>query len=172
MYYIALKLCYDNELYLQAQKKEKSKNSRFFEKEEVQSRQTGFAKKEKKRKGKTNSLIMALPKVNRLRKKNDFDLAFKKGVGYKNSCFVLKVAKNGLDHARFGVVVSKKVSLKAVERNKARRRVSEFLRVNLKDIKRGLDLVFVCLPGINKKDFSEIKNDTSALLIKAKILNV
>lgn len=110
-----------------------------------------------------------LPKINRIKKKKDFEIIFKKGVSFKNSFLVLKVAKNNLNQNRFGFVISQKVSKKAVVRNKIRRRLSEIINSESKNIKNGLDLVFISLAGLEKKDFSETKDAVSDLLKKAKI---
>lgn len=45
-----------------------------------------------------------------------------------NANFGVYVANNGLDHARIGLVVSKKVSKKAVIRNRIKRQIREAFR--------------------------------------------
>ncbi|GAI32984.1 unnamed protein product, partial [marine sediment metagenome] len=59
-----------------------------------------------------------LNKRNRLKKKKDFDKVFKQGQGFKQDFLYLKIRKNNLKSSRFGFVVSKKFSKKAVIRNK------------------------------------------------------
>jgi len=113
-----------------------------------------------------------LPEANRLKKKNDFDMVFKKGAGYKNSCFVLRVVKNDLDYSRFGIIASLKVSKKAVERNKVRRRIAEAIRRNLDSIKPGFDTVFIALPVALKADYKSVEKWVMELLKKAKTTNV
>jgi ribonuclease P protein component len=112
-----------------------------------------------------------LPKINRIKKKNDFEIIFKKGASYKNSLFILKVFKNDFNYSRFGFIVSSKVSKKAVVRNKVRRRLSEIIKAEFKNIKSGLDMVFISLSDIEKKEFSEIKESAASILTKAKCLN-
>ena len=109
-----------------------------------------------------------LPKINRVKKKKDFEVVFKKGASYKSNLLILRAAKNNSDETRFGFVVSLKVSKKATVRNKIRRRLAETARIELANIKEGLDLVFIALPGIDKKDFQEIK-DTFLYLLKKSI---
>lgn len=111
-----------------------------------------------------------LPKINRIKKKSDFESVFKKGVSFKNSCLILRVAKNNLSYSRFGFVISQKVSKKAVDRNKIKRRLSEIIKAELKTIKAGLDLVFISLPGAKKRKFIEAKEDVNSLLIKARVI--
>ena len=62
-------------------------------------------------------------------------------------------------------MVSLKVSKKAVVRNKIRRRLSEIIKAE-ENIKTGTDLVIIALPGIEKKEFTEIKESVGAVLVK------
>lgn len=98
-----------------------------------------------------------LAKENRLKNKKDFERVFKKGKGFKSSFLVLKMASNNLEISRFGFIVSLKISKKAAVRNKIRRRLSEAIRLNLGDIKKGVDVVLIALPGIENKEFTEIQ---------------
>jgi len=102
-----------------------------------------------------------LPKINRVKKKTDFDAIFKGAQksprSSKTNFLIIKTAKNGLEMPRVGIVVSKKISKKAVVRNKVRRRLSVTIKGQFENIKKGTDNIFIALPGIEKKDFSEIK---------------
>jgi len=102
-----------------------------------------------------------LPRVNRIKKKKDFEAVFKEArkapQSLKSNLFILKVAKNNLGLNRLGIMVSQKVSKKAVERNKVRRRAINAIKDEIKNIKAGTDLVLIALPGIEKKGFAEIK---------------
>ena len=108
-----------------------------------------------------------LAKENRLKKKKDFETVFKKGKGFKDNFLALKIAPNNLKTSRFGFIVSQKVSKKAVVRNKIRRRLSEAIRLNLKDIKRGVDIALIALPGIESKTYLEIKETLATIFKKA-----
>jgi ribonuclease P protein component len=98
-----------------------------------------------------------LPKINRIKKKKDFEEIFKKGKILRSNFFIFRLTKNDLGLNRFGFVVSQKVSKKATVRNKARRRLTEAIKAEAKNVKNGTDLVIIALPGIEKKEFSEIK---------------
>lgn len=111
-----------------------------------------------------------LPKINRIKKKKDFDLIFKNGEGFRNNFLFLKILKNKSNQKRFGFVVSQKISKKSVIRNKIRRRMSETIRKEQNNIKNNIDVVFISLSGIEKKNFSETKEVIYNLLEKAKIL--
>lgn len=83
---------------------------------------------------------------------------------------MLKVAQKNSKSARFGFIVSKKISKSAVVRNKIRRRLSEAIKSIIKEIKTGADVALIALPGIEKKDFSEIEKSLAVLLKKAGLL--
>jgi len=99
-----------------------------------------------------------LPKINRLTRKKDFGTVFKKGESLKNNFLVFKILKNYLKKSRFGFIVSKKVSTKAVVRNKIKRRLRVAVFKELHNIKNHADIIIITLPEIKKKKFSEIQN--------------
>ena len=111
-----------------------------------------------------------LPKENRLKLKRDFEKVFKQGKGYKQDCLFMKIVANGLGQVRFGFIVSKKISNKAVVRNKIKRQLREIIRNQLNQIKQGIDIVIVTLPGIENQEFQEIQKTIDVLFKKSKIL--
>lgn len=111
-----------------------------------------------------------LPKPNRLKKKKDFEAVFKKGKSFKNSFLVLKIAPNKLEISRFGLIVSQKVSKKAVVRNKIRRRLSEIIRKKMEEIKNGQDMALIVLPGLENKSFLETEEIIINFFKKIKII--
>ncbi len=103
-----------------------------------------------------------LPKINRLTKENDFQAVFKMGKGIKKDFLIFKVLKNNVNKNRFGFIVSKKVSNKATERNKVKRRLRSAVMSELKKNespfgKKSLDVIVIALPLTLKKEFLEIK---------------
>jgi ribonuclease P protein component len=112
-----------------------------------------------------------LPKENRLRKKNDFENVLRRGGGLKQDFLVLKLKENKLKDTRFGFIVSQKVSKKAVIRNRVKRRLREIIKLKMEEIKKGIDVVLIALPGAEKKDFSETKKEMEDLLKKSGALN-
>jgi len=111
-----------------------------------------------------------LPKENRLKKNKDFKKVFKDGKGFKEDFLVLKKAKNNLEISRFGFAVSKTFFKKATLRNKIKRRLREAVRIRLNEIKKGIDAVIIAGPGLETKDFREIKEIVNKLFKKAKII--
>jgi len=97
-----------------------------------------------------------LAKTNRLKKQKDFERIFKKGKGTKEGFLVFRMIKNNFANSRFGFVVGKNVSKKANVRNKIKRRMRESLRKKIKEIRGGVDGVFIARPGLEKKDYQEL----------------
>jgi ribonuclease P protein component len=108
---------------------------------------------------------------NRLKQKKDFIEIFKKGKGFEEDLLFLKIKLNNSKKNRFAFVVSKKVSNKAVIRNKIKRILREIIRKKILKIKPGIDGILIVKPGIEKKDFLEIEKMVENLLKKANTLN-
>lgn len=108
-----------------------------------------------------------LAKENRIKKRNDFKAIFKNSKSFRNKFFIARLAKNKLGLKRFAFVVSQKVSKKTTVRNKVRRRLSAAIKAEEKNIKNGADLVIIALPGIEKKEFIEIKENIKKTLVSA-----
>ncbi|MBZ9569559.1 ribonuclease P protein component [Patescibacteria group bacterium] len=111
-----------------------------------------------------------LAKINRLKKRKDFDLVFKRGKGFKEDFLVLKMIRNNLNQTRFGFIVGGKISKKATLRNRIKRRLRELIRMKLKRIKKGFDLILIAQTGLENKDFWEIEEIINKLFSKAKII--
>lgn len=69
-----------------------------------------------------------LNREQRLRRKSDFQALRKSDISRAHPYLVLRATPNDLPYTRFGFVVGKRVSLKAVERNLIRRRLREIVR--------------------------------------------
>ncbi|MFH1401672.1 MAG: ribonuclease P protein component [Parcubacteria group bacterium] len=111
-----------------------------------------------------------LPKSNRLKKENDFRKILRGGESARGNFLVLKAARNSLGKVRVGISVSKKISKKATLRNKIKRRLAACLKPKIPQIKEGLDLFLIALPGLETKNFSETKKECDSLFKKARIL--
>jgi ribonuclease P protein component len=101
-----------------------------------------------------------LPKVNRLKKKKEFEKVFKKGRFLKEDFLILKAIPNNLKNSRFGFIISSKVSKKAVVRNKIKRWLRNIILFKLKEdnqMKEMMDVVIIVKPGILIKNFQEVE---------------
>jgi len=106
-----------------------------------------------------------LPKVNRLAKNKDFQVAFKKGKGFNEKFVFLKIVKNNFAFSRFGFVVSNRVSKKSTTRNKIKRQLSHIIYPNLARIKSGYDVIIGVRPEIKNKKYPEIEKAIKKILL-------
>lgn len=107
---------------------------------------------------------MATPKENRFKERKSFASVLRKGKTVKGKFLILKFIKNNLTKSRFGFIISKKISKKATDRNKIKRRISEIVRMKTREIKKPIDAVFIARKNIEKQKFQEIEKETIQLL--------
>ncbi|MDP2944598.1 MAG: ribonuclease P protein component [bacterium] len=110
-----------------------------------------------------------LKKSNRITKDKEFDRAFKTGQSFYTKLFGIKAVGNGLEVNRLGVLISIKVSKKAVIRNKVKRQIREIIQKELPNLKSGKDLVIIVFSQILDKKFEEIKEALILALKKLKL---
>jgi ribonuclease P protein component len=110
-----------------------------------------------------------LPRKARLRKREDFNLVYKKGKLFSVKILKLFILSKDESLQRCGFSISKKISKKAVVRNKIKRRLSHAFREEYIQLKDNIDLVFVAKPEIVDQDFKYIKKSVKSLLEKAKL---
>lgn len=111
-----------------------------------------------------------LEKQLRLVKVKDFKRIFKLGKAYHAKIFRLKVLANGLEINRYGIVISSKVSKKAVERNKLKRQFRQAVKQFDKRLFLGFDLVIIVFPAALSQDYKFIENQLEKTLFIAKLL--
>lgn len=99
-----------------------------------------------------------LPQKNRLKKAKEIERVFKKGKLCKEGFLFFRFIENSSHVSRFGFMVGQKVSKKAVERNKIKRRMRAVVKKELSNIRPGFDVVLVALKGLEKKGFKEIES--------------
>lgn len=98
---------------------------------------------------------------NRIKKRNDFKEILKKGNLIHCEILTVKFLENNLNRTRFGFIVSKKVSKKAVVRNAVKRKLREQIRLRLINFKKGFDMIIIA-----KKDISEKKSREISVVIE------
>ena len=89
-----------------------------------------------------------LKKMNRITKKKEFDHIFKNGKSIFNKIIGMKIVFNELDNSRFGIIVSNKISKKAVKRNKIKRQIRSILRKKLEILNKNIDCTVIALPKL------------------------
>lgn len=111
---------------------------------------------------------MALPKIKRLSSSEITEVA-RKGKVFDSDFFRIKFlpvrSTGGPKTSRFALVISSKVSKKAVERNKIRRRVSEVVKSPAFEKGPGLVLILI-KPRALGKEFGYLRDDLGKVLNK------
>ena len=91
------------------------------------------------------------------------------GTSYAHSLLVLCLLPNEQDVSRCGFAASRRVG-EAVQRNRARRRMREAVRLMWDLIEPGWDIVWVARNPINQASFQELQNACARLLRRARLL--
>ncbi len=105
----------------------------------------------------------------RLSDKERFRQVRQTGVSHAHPLMVLCFLPNGEAFSRCGFTVSKRVG-KAVVRNRARRRLSEAVRLVWDRVAPGWDLVWVVRPALVQAEFAELQVASGRLLRRAGVL--
>lgn len=79
-----------------------------------------------------NDMSAGFPKSKRLLSPKQFSDVLRNGKKIFNPVFLLIILPSSANTSRVGIVVSKKVSKRAVDRNRIKRQVREFFRLNQK----------------------------------------
>ena len=103
----------------------------------------------------------------RLTTSKQFSQVHREGLSIANRLLVVRVLANGLDHSRFGFLVSKRIG-NAVVRNRVKRRLREVVR--LTPVKPGWDAVFIARRDINQADFQQLKQAAENLLRRTQLV--
>ena len=114
-------------------------------------------------------LIIMMAKQSRLVKEKDFQKIFKRGKSSYCQIFSIKILANELKANRYGIVISTKVSKKAVERNKLKRQFREALKWFDKKLINGFDLVVVVFPAALNQEYKFIKSELEKILFILKL---
>jgi ribonuclease P protein component len=92
----------------------------------------------------------------RIRKKKDFLVLYRKGYRYKSKYFNLIGLSNDLAFSRVGVVASRKVG-NAIVRNRAKRWMRELFRRNKDLLECPIDLLIVASAAMKEATWTELK---------------
>lgn len=112
-----------------------------------------------------------LHKENRLTDKQSFDLAIKRGTRYTSPNFIAYIIKLPARDTgpRAGIIVSKKISKKAVERNRIKRVIREALKQKIIGIRQEYDIVVLATKNIKGKGSNDIAEDLDIMRRKLKL---
>ncbi len=110
-----------------------------------------------------------LVKKFRLTKDKDFKKVFKLGKSFSSRMFKVKTSINGFKFNRYGIVISTKVSKKAVVRNKLKRQIRTIIKNFDKEINNGVDLVIIVSPATLNQKYAFIKSEIERSLFTLKL---
>lgn len=100
-----------------------------------------------------------LNRENRIRTKKEFAEIKSEGRILYSPLFGFLSCKKNDNEKKFGFVVSKKISKKAVERNKIRRRLVDIILNNMDRFEKGIRVVFLTKQEILGKTREEIEKE-------------
>ena len=98
-----------------------------------------------------------LARVHRLRAAADFNKTYKFGRSTNADTLYIKAYQSHYVSSRVAVVASKKVSKRAVVRNRCKRRVVELVRKNWSGIKPGYNIIITIKSDISKTPAAEVE---------------
>ncbi|MBQ6807989.1 MAG: ribonuclease P protein component [Firmicutes bacterium] len=104
-----------------------------------------------------------LPARYRLRRRNDFDRVYRRGVAKSCPAFVLYCKRNGGQATRIGFSVSKKFG-KAVRRNRIKRQLRAAAAEQMAHFRRGCDYILVVRRAAAEYSYQQLSELLSQLV--------
>lgn len=115
---------------------------------------------------------MSLPKIHRLRARQDFALVFRKGLYVRSDHLILRAFSSCPPApSQLGVTISKKVSKKAVTRNRIKRFLKRAFWELLPTIDPNWKIVVVVLPPAKECQYEFFLRQLEQLLTKLEIIH-
>lgn len=106
-----------------------------------------------------------IAKANRITYRPLFKKVQREGKLYQSANFGIAYIDNQNDQpSKFAFIVSTKISKEAIDRNTIKRHMSEAIRIMVKDIRNGLDVVFLAKPSIIRFPASEIVREVRSAI--------
>ena len=110
-----------------------------------------------------------LNKVNRLKKRYQFNYIYKNGTHISSSAMVLYFLPSKTRSIKVGFAVTKKIG-KATVRNLVKRRLREIVRNSLPNLKQNYNIIVVAKDNITNAKFDELANEFRKLTKKAELI--
>ena len=117
-----------------------------------------------------------MPKAHRLTKREDYRAVYEGGIRRYSPHLTLialqiEPDKTSVLPTKFGISISKKVSKKAVVRNRIKRQIKGIIRSNFKATTPGWKVVIVIKPKAIECKYEHFLRELEELLKKTKIIN-
>jgi len=167
---------------LSTEQHKKKKDLRFFDQDEHKGWKKRHQQKEGQRKKEVGCLVVigfafslhsllpflfnklllmkkySLGKEEKLLKPFEFKSTLSRGTGRSTEHFKILICPNNLMKRRLGITTSKKMG-SATKRNRARRLLREFFRLNKMCLPPSSDIVFIAKPGADTLDYSGVRDE-------------
>ncbi len=98
-------------------------------------------------------------------KKAEVEYLLKKGEEERSKLFIIRFKQSEEANSQYATVISRKISIKAVERNKIKRHIFESIRTATQPTS-SLKIVLIPKKQIMKATFEEIQEDIMSILKK------
>jgi len=102
-------------------------------------------------------------KKERLLKRKDFVNLNQSGKRLYSKNFLIIIGKNNLDYSRLGITVTKKIG-KSIKRNRIKRLIREFFRLNKARLPKGYDISIVAKSDVSGLKLQDIEKELGGVL--------
>ena len=109
-----------------------------------------------------------LKRVNRLKKRYQFNYVYKSGEHFSSEHLVLYVSSSKTKSIKVGFAVTKKIG-HAVVRNKIRRRLREIVQKQLQSLKQNFNIIVVAKESVSEASFEKLTLELTKLFKKANL---
>ena len=106
----------------------------------------------------------SFPKNERLLNRKDFVNLNRSGKRHRTGHFIVLSKKNGLVITRLGITVNKRIG-NAVKRNRIKRLIREFFRLNKESFQEGCDVIVIANRGAHELLFKDIEKELGSINI-------
>lgn len=99
-----------------------------------------------------------LTKDDRVRRSSEYRKILAEGARYRTSHFSIRMLRNPTGRQRLGIAVGRKAG-KACARNRIKRRLREYFRLNRDKMPPGMDMVFIALHGATSLQTNRLREE-------------
>ena len=107
------------------------------------------------------------PAEHKIKKRRDFLAVKKSGQLYRCPHFLVIIKNRGTGPTRLGVTVTRKIG-GAVVRNRIKRHLREFFRVEYQYLPSSIDMSVIVLRGAEKLSFTDVQRELQVVLLSVK----
>ena len=111
-----------------------------------------------------------LKRINRLKKRYQFNYVYKSGEHFSGEHIVLYVVSSKTKNIKVGLAVTKKVG-HAVVRNRVRRVLREIIKKQIPNLKQNHNIIIVARENVTEASFEKLSNEFLKLIKKANLIN-